>query len=327
VIRELTIKNFQSHTDTHLVLEPFTVLVGRSSAGKSSVTRAIKALSSNPTGKDYITHGEATMQLKARTDKGTVTLTKGKPEDSYVLLLDADPENPKRYTKLGGSVPEDITAFLGIDPKDAINYAGQFDMPYLLTTSAAEVARRLGELTNVSTIFEASRESTRRRNEASAKLKTREADLVSLQPRLERTEDIEHRVVRIAIAEQELLVALRAQERLSRLNDLLSTLQTASAALRAAHGRLAAPLPSTDRAELLLSRYTALNGLLSTLQGSSTDIRLATGALELNRAELESLEIAYEELLVEAGQCPMCGQDTTHLHEDTTVAYRDETPY
>lgn len=312
MIERIAVKNYQSHTHTDISLGGLTVLVGPSSSGKSAVTRAIRALASNETGKSFITHGEATMQVQAVTDRGTVTLTKGRPEDSYVIL-DAGSREPRRYTKLGGAVPPDVTDALGIAPRDAVNFAGQFDMPYLLRTSAAEVARVLGELTNVSAVFEAARESLRRKSSFSATLRTREADAASADRRALDFEDLEAQQRALAAAEGQLFLAERAQERLSALDDATASLRTASAALRAAESRTAA-LPDLGPAVALRGRLDALDGLVARLRASSGAHSAAVAGIDGLREARAALDEEYGTLLREAGTCPTCHQSTKEIH-------------
>jgi exonuclease SbcC len=314
VIHTLTIKNYQSHKDTELHLGKFTVLVGPSNVGKSAIVRAIKALASNQSGKDFITHGEQTMQISAKTDRGTVVLTKGKPEDSYVLLSNEDPDNPRKYTKNGVGVPQDVTDFLGIDPKDAINFAGQFDMPYLLKTSAAEVARTLGELTNVSSIFEASREALRRKSTFAATLKTRERDLADIEPKRAQFENLATQREALAAAENALMRAQVAQSSLSRLNDLLMTLQTATARLKVAREATDTPLPDVQPVLDLSARSERLQALLRALQDATAALRSSAASKDAQTAAMAALDEEYDLVLREAMTCPTCGQSTEGIH-------------
>lgn len=308
MIRNLTIKNFQSHEDTSLDLGPLTVVVGRSSSGKSALVRALRGLSSNLTGKDYITHGQTTAQIQATTDKGVITLTKGKPEDSYVILGHGD-QNPKRYTKLGGSVPEDVTDFLGVEPKDPLNFAGQFDMPYLLRASGAEVARTLGELTNVSVIFEAGREGLRRKNNFSSTLRTREGDLAALEPRLAQFEGLEDRKDLLEKAKIALQNALDVRNRVNRLDDLIATIRTASTAKRAAEQR-SESVPDLGGLLELRDRLARLDNLIALLQDAAGRRRAASDKVATLTEEIVDLDESYDKVLIEAGTCPTCRQST-----------------
>lgn len=290
------------------------MLVGASSSGKSAVTRALKGVTSNLTGKDYITHGQTTAQIQVRTDKGVVTLTKGSPEDSYTVLDNEHPTQPRKYTKLGGAVPPDVSAFLGVEPKDAINYAGQWDSPYLLRNSAAEVARVLGNLTNVDAVFEASREALRRKNQFATTLRTREGDLASVQASVARFEELEAQTEAIDAAEKALHAAERTQKALLRLQDLLMALRTAQASLKAAESRTAAPLPDLTDPLSLLGRKQRLDMLIHELSTQGAALRKATEGLAESDLLLASTDEEYNALLREAGTCPTCGQDTSHVH-------------
>jgi DNA repair ATPase RecN len=312
MIHTLDIANYQSHEKTHLELGNLTVIVGQSSSGKSAVTRALKALAYNQTGKDFITTGKQTAQISATTDKGTVVLTKGKPEDSYVIL-EAGSSEPKKYTKNGTTAPEDVSAFLGIPSKDAINFAGQFDMPYLLKNSASEVARVLGELTNVSSVFNAAREALRIKNQKAGVLKTREADLKSVDQRTAAFENLPAQVEAIADAEAALATARAVEAKLSRLTDLLSTLQIATSRKNAATAATSAPLPEVETAKHLFD-LRRLTGITEQLRTAAQAKAAYTARVEAQAASIAQLDEEYETALREAGTCPTCGQNTEGIH-------------
>jgi DNA repair exonuclease SbcCD ATPase subunit len=206
-----------------------------------------------------------------------------------------------------------VSDFLGIEPKDAINFASQLDMPYLLRTSAAEVARTLGDLTNVSAIFEASREALRRKTSFSSTYRTREGDLATLEPRLARYDDLPARRSAIERAEKAFSAAQDAQNRLSRLEDVLLTLQTASARLRAAESATG-PLPDIERLLDLYNRYKSLFATLTALQNASASLSTAEASLEELTGQIENLSVEYDNALHEAGTCPTCGQSTEGVH-------------
>lgn len=317
MIQHIEIKNYQSIHELAVDLAPFTVMVGQSSAGKSAFTRAIKGVAYNGIKKEHITHGQQTAQVKLVTDKGSVTLTKGKPEDSYVILANDDIKNPRRYTKNGVSAPEDVSSFLGIPARDAINFAGQFDMPFLLTASGATVAATLGELTNVAAIFEASREGLRKKNSFSTLLKTRQSDLAALEPQLAEFENLDVVLEHITEAEHGLTRVEAAEARLSRINDLMGTVAVAQSRLKAAQGRTALPVPHTDELRALINRLHTITSLLGAIQKYGLIAADRRAAIELGDDVLKNTEEEYIRLLHEAGTCPTCGQNTKeidHVH-------------
>lgn len=199
LIEHLRITGFQSLHDIDLPLEPFTVIVGPSSSGKSALVRALRTLTNNARGTAYITTNFKKTTIRADiTDhhgpKGSVTLTRGtgtKAEDNAYVLTPPDtspsvanaPEAV--FTKLSGEVPPEVAEFIGLPGDPSLTFAGQFDKPYLLDSSPQEVARALASLTNVHVIFEASRAANRERLAHSATLRTRTTDLETIRLRTE----------------------------------------------------------------------------------------------------------------------------------------------
>lgn len=306
-IQKLRIKNYQSHHDTDLELGNFTVLVGESSSGKSSIVRALHALVSNQNGKDFITHGQSTCQISAETDKGTVVLTKGKPEDSYVILEEGN-ETPKKFTKLGGGVPDDVTNLLGITPKDPINFAGQFDMPFLLRSSASEVARVLGDLTNVSVIFEASRAALTKRNAMGQKYKVRENDVATLEAQKVRFVGLEEQDKALEQAEEAINRAIEAQNLLQAANDAVMTVRTAQARLKEAQAKTDAPLPSLDAAQAIRQELVTIRTVVAEIQSAGAKRKELVDSLAASELKISDLNEAYDKALKEAGTCPTCNQ-------------------
>lgn len=229
-IHTLRVHHFQSLHDVSLELKPFTVIVGASSSGKSALVRAIKTLVSNRRGTEWITHGQRIASITATTDQGTVTLTRSRStasnDNAYTLTPANDPEGLRTYTKLGGEVPEDVSRFLGIDPKSPTIFAGQFDKPYLLDDSTSEVARVLGSLTNVSVIFDGARESNRRKLQASATLKLRSQDLEEIKARVPEFQALKRQDQALVRAEELITAARLTERKIARLTEALTIIET-----------------------------------------------------------------------------------------------------
>lgn len=254
MIEHIEIRNFQSLHHVALELSPFTVIVGPSSSGKSAFTRALRTLIANRRGADFITHGERVASVSARTSRGIVTLTRGKgTTDNAYTVIPSDPEHklaPKAtYTKLGGEVPTEVSDFLGIDPKDPIAFAAQFDKPYLLDDSAAEVARVLGSLTNVSVIFDASRESNRRKLASSQTLKTRHSDLEAIKAKVPEYKALKSQDEALTEAEALIAEAYEIEKQIRSLSEALDSRAVAVSRIEALAPILAIEVP--DETELV----------------------------------------------------------------------------
>ena len=231
-VHSLEVRHFQSLHHVEIEVAPLTVIIGPSSSGKSALTRAIRTLYANRRGADFIEHGERIASITARTDKGTVTLTRGKgTDDNAYVVTPSDPGHPlapqAKYTKLGGETPPEVTQFLGIDGKDPVSFASQFDKPYLLDDSPAEVARTMGALTNVDVIFSASREANRQRLHDSQILKTRSADLETIKEKIPAYRALKEQAAHLTEAEGLIERARTIQSQIDALSTAARTLAIA----------------------------------------------------------------------------------------------------
>lgn len=307
MLQSLAVRNFQSIQKLDVELSRFTVIVGQSSSGKSALMRAIRTLVSNARGTSFITHGERTCSITAVTDHGTISLSKGS-RDEYKLFPTGGDE--VTFTKLGGDVPEPITEALGIVPKDPINFAGQFDMPYLLKASPSEVARILGELTNADIVFSAARESNRRRLQSSSTLKVKADDLALISEQAKGYQRLRGQLDAIATAEGYLHDAKELSRRHAELDELLRVHQDAERKRDDVARDADVTLPDLAPATAAQSRLDRLRELLvQSAQGKRTLDQARNDSIAA-AGEIEALERLYLEELHRLGTCPTCGQNT-----------------
>lgn len=217
MLKHVRIKNFQSLRDVDIDLAPLTVIVGKSNVGKSAFVRALKALAFNRRGTEWITVGEMDALIEAVTDRGIIALhrSRGKSPmaNRYAVTVDGKTED---YTKLGGDVPDVVRGMLRVDE---INFAGQFDKPYLLDVSLAETARVLGALTNIDVVLNASRESNRLRLADVATAKTLTAELSAAEAQVEsfaRLDELESAVADAERAIEESYTLAHKRDRLAK---------------------------------------------------------------------------------------------------------------
>lgn len=156
MIQRLCVQGFQSLSAVDIELGQFTVLVGPSNSGKSAIRRAIQALVSNDPPAGRLREGASQIVVSLVVDGTIVNFVKGKKTTSYTVGDEA-------IDKPGASCPPAVTELLRLDE---VNFAGQFDQPYLLAETPSAVARALGELTNITVLFEGIREATRRQRAA-----------------------------------------------------------------------------------------------------------------------------------------------------------------
>jgi exonuclease SbcC len=311
VIERLDIHNWQSLRSVELELGRLTVIVGPSSSGKTALMRAVRALASNVRGAGSITRGQKACAVTARTGEQQITLERSETAGCY-RLVDLASGQERTYTKLAGAVPEPVTAALGIDPiptnGTSLHFAGQFDRPYLLDDSGATVARVLGELTNVTRLFDAVREANRRRNAQAATLRVREADLADLQQRAAAFASHPHRLAVCDRAEQLADHTQTLAGRVERLRVALSTLDIADAAL--ARTEHPAPVPTDDAVQAAAGRLASYRTLVRTWVSANHAITAATAAVQqTTQAEADGHHQLHAALQA-AGTCPTCGRPT-----------------
>lgn len=307
MIERIEVRNYQSLYDVSLDMARFTVIVGPSSSGKSAFMRAIRTLASNTRGTSYISHGKEQASITARGEGWVVSLERGK-SNAYRVVRDGAEET---YTKLGGAVPEAVTSLLGIQP---ISDAGspscsdQFDRPYLVGETGQTVARVLGDLTNVSTIFEAVREANRRRQASSGVLKTRKTDIEELREQAQQFKGIKERQRVLQEAESVLENAKTMHARAAALERLIEEAEIAQVAL-AKTERLLPDLPSLEPA---LSALGRLNRLKELMIESQTQLNAAHAANTTARdlaVEESQVKDQIQHVLLKHGTCPTCGQE------------------
>lgn len=302
MIESLHVRHFQSLDDVELELAPFTVIVGPSSSGKSALTRALNTLIANRRGHAFISHGERISTITARTSQGTVTLTRGKgTSDNSYVIIPSDPAHPlapqTTYSKLGGEVPAEVSKFLGIDPRDPIAFASQFDKPYLLDDSPAEIARTLGSLTNATVLLEGARESNRRKLDAKRTLTTRQADLQSITERVPSFRALGAQREALSEAEEAIERARAIQQDIEDLSRALEAHEINAQRVRTLAGAADFEIPDEERMLSAARAFLQFRKDLAELV-SATQAEHATSDALVEALEAESIaEQAYSESL------------------------------
>lgn len=294
------IRNFQSLRKVDIEFGPLTVIVGSSSSGKSGAIRALRALVSNVRGSSYVTRGAKTASVSVDLGDTAVALERGDGVGRYVIK----PEfyEAKEYTKLNGSVPEAVTDVLRINPD--LCFSQQFDSPYLLTESGSVVARALGELTNVSTIFAAAREGNRLRLSTQSTLKLRTADLDVLRVKAQEFSSLGINMELCTQAEESLARADALSVKVSRLRDLISRQVLAEQVL----SKVVVPdVPLSIELVRAYDRLRACRSLVDAVFQAERARVAAEEQVAARELQLTTLHDMLHDLLTTAGVCPTCG--------------------
>lgn len=210
MLKSVRLKNFQSHKDTELELGKLTLFTGGSNSGKSAATRALIGLLKNDAVDSFVTwDGSKNLEVEFVFEDGNkVRWIKGGGKNGYEL------ETPlgevQKYENVGaGNVPEDVAEVLRLTPlvmedgkKSHVNVHAQLEAPFLISGTAGEAARMLGELTAASKIFTAVSEGNRRTKAANAKKKLRREDLIAVRQQLENFDSLDDDLALLAEVEE-----------------------------------------------------------------------------------------------------------------------------
>lgn len=308
MIERAELRNWQSLRKVDLDFGRFTVIVGPSSSGKSAFMRAMRGIASNVRGTGAITRGQKSCAITVRTGDTVISLERAEGSGAYKVLKDGQ---VTAYTKLAGSVPPQVTEALRIAPVptggSSINFAGQFDKPYLLDESGSTVARELAELTNVNVVFEAVRAANKRRNALAADLKAQQKDLGHYSGKAaEFAATLPGKLVLIAQAETLAQRATTSSERVTSLQHSIDRLHLAEQVL----ARTAVPeVPDTTEFTTAVDRRTLFRQHLTEwLTSDNTRTGAQTAVLEHIR-DGQRFQTELVDLLRAAGRCPTCGQN------------------
>ena len=308
MLNVLSIENYQSLRKIRLELGRLTVITGATGAGKSAIIRAVRLLAFNAPGTSYISKGEKTCQVLVFDDsmhQGVAIARGGRGYDGYAISDPEDKGNERLFTKLGGQVPAEVTAWLGLSE---LNFATQFSPPFLLAESGSKVAAALGKLTNVTLLFSAAREANRRRLRTKDRLGDAQAEVQRLTAEIQRYAGLQGRSAAISQAEEAMARVEATEARYWRLGELQRNVSVAG--YKAERIPAAAPLPSFERLDEMLARAGRLRLLLDSCDKLAASVQSL--AAEEARQEQASREAGtrMQKVLADAGVCPLCGQDT-----------------
>lgn len=319
MLTDIEVEDYQSLRRVSLKLGGWTVVTGPTGSGKSAVIRAMRLVAGNARGTSYIRHGaKAAKAAIGCQDEGWVAGIErgGRGKDAYRVATPGEGGQPsvREFTKLGGAVPPEVTALLRLS---GLNFAGQFDRPYLLDSSGGEIARVLGALTNVTLLFNAAREANRRRLGIAGDLKRAQQQLADARDRIQFYADLKDRRASVSAAEEALERLEVTSQRAGALRALLGRFDAAQEALAQVQAG-EAQAPDGGRLEELWGRRAALASLLGQLDAASGEAELAQREEESWTAQAAALEEHHHQILAEAGRCPTCGQEISEEHSGSS---------
>lgn len=309
-LTRIDIADYQSLAKATIPVGKLTAVTGPSGSGKSSVRRAALLAAQNARGVDYIRRGTArtavVLSFEGPDGPFSVAIRRTAAGRGDLYRVTRPGCAPQEYTKLSGGVPDKVAELLRLGP---LNFVGQLDPPYLLSATGTDVARTLGELTNVSLVLRAAAEAGRRRKgfdrdakNADARveaLRAEEEGFFNLPAQLDAIRQAADGADHMAVMEARLV---RLGGLIRRMTELAEKLARAQAA-----AQRAAP-PDLGPLERGLAKYQRLQALADRMEQADADLALAQEKARTAAEREQQAHAALHEALVTAGECPVCGQ-------------------
>ena len=144
MIQELKLKNFNKHRALHLCFSPhLNVLVGHTDAGKSACLRALSWVARHETlSQGTITHGETSLRVGIKTDKGTVVRFKDSSGYGYKA-------GGETFLACAQKQPKEVADILNLAD---INFQGQHDAPFMLSLTPGKLAEAINDIVDLAAI-------------------------------------------------------------------------------------------------------------------------------------------------------------------------------
>jgi len=180
---KIDIKNFQSIKESSIVVDGFTVVVGKTNIGKSSIIRSIKAALQNKRGNKFLRKGEKTCSVSLKDGKDVDILWEKGSGNKYVF-------GDKVYRNVGFNIPSEIhdSGFrsISLSNKDlSPQIAEQFDSLFLINESGGTCADILFDLSRINVLNEAQRLMEKGNRSYKGIIKTRKEDLREIQGKID----------------------------------------------------------------------------------------------------------------------------------------------
>lgn len=142
MIKQITLRNFQTHRKLTIKLDRITTIVGPSDLGKSAVVRAVYwACLNSPNGKAFLSHDTERVQVTVLTESAKIVREQGK-RNLYKL-------NGEEFRSFSRTVPKEIEDTLQVS---SLNFQRQHDPLFLLSESASSLAKTMNSFVDLESI-------------------------------------------------------------------------------------------------------------------------------------------------------------------------------
>lgn len=213
MIKEISIKNFQSHKNSTLVLsEGLNIICGTSDSGKSAIKRSIEwAIKNRPSGDSIRSWWGGKTSVNIVFNNGSVERSKDKIEE-YVVN-----ETTKLHA-FGLSVPDEVTKVINMTD---VNLQNQMDAPFLLSETSGAVASHFNKVAGLDRIDVAQTKVDSWIRLLKSDIASKEKDIEKYQITLEKYSGLEKIEIELEVLEELQTQYLAKKNKIKTFSDLI----------------------------------------------------------------------------------------------------------
>jgi len=297
LIKQIQIKNFQSHKDTKLEFgDGVNIIRGQSDTGKSAIFRAIRWLKDNrPQGDAFRSNFASTKAVVDITvefgDGSWVSRRRGGTVNSYVT------SNNDELEALRSEVPEEVRAIVQLED---YNIQGQHDKYFMLQSTAGEVAKMLNDIVGLDIIDTCYKKINSIILDSKREFDRCDSQIEGLKEELEAFKDFETMVKRVDKFEEQLVARQKCREERTGLikyaNNLERLVQEISDFDKwlSLEDSVRGLFIEANKMESMVNNRQTIEGIITSVQTIRTEIEDLDFEAEHEKWILEMIEVIRE---------------------------------
>ena len=231
MIKSIYLKNFMSHTDTHIKLnEKLNVIIGKNDVGKSAVLHALRwFLTNEPRGNNFITIGKKAARVAIEVDDAI--LIKERTSSQTKFMIESFGEVVDTYYKT--EIPDEfldileiktVTKFGNFDAE--LNFIFQHDSYFMLSDSGSVGAQVLGKLAGTDPIDLASKDLKKETFSLASDLRMLKQDIDNVNDEIRGYDYLDKLKEQYSAIDTEFILTKKAADRCQELVELQTNYST-----------------------------------------------------------------------------------------------------
>lgn len=289
MLKKLKLLNFQKHKSRTVKFDPkVTTIIGRNSAGKSTILRALRWICLNkPDGKGVIRFGQKEAKVILNVDDKKIVKTRNQRNGTYKL-------GSQVYKAFGKNVPNKIAKLLKVTES---NFQTQLEPAFWFFESPGNLAKCLNKIIRLDTIDEVLSAVATAKREAEAEKKVS----------IKRRDEAKHKVQDLKFVPammKELKALTDKQEQIEKLQRRINKLSRLNKQLKHIGGPI--EIPDISDLKRRYEEVLKLSERVAQLDDTEYALKLRRQESCQDQKKLTRLRRTLKKLSIK--NCPTCGK-------------------